>query len=138
MVGHWKPRGCAWMTAEVDMAGAGRWQEMAASLRPFGGPAGFMLCAMPQTSMTLHPDWIRPRWPAPAHVHAVFTTRAGGVSRPPYDSFNLGPPSGDDPAAVDANRRHLAEAMGHPPVFMQQVHGTTSVVLPPADPPPGV
>ena len=96
-----------------------------------------MLCTMPQTTMTLHPDWIRPQWPAPSHVRAVFTTRAGGVSRPPYDSFNLGRPSGDDPAAVDANRRRLAEAMGQPAVFMQQVHGTTSVVLPPAGPPPG-
>ena len=29
---------------------------------------------------------------------------AGGVSRPPYDSFNLGDHVGDDPAAVAANR----------------------------------
>ena len=25
-------------------------------------------------------DWLVPQWPAPAHVKAVFTTRAGGVS----------------------------------------------------------
>ena len=87
--------------------------------------------------MTLHPDWIRPRWPAPGHVHAVFTTRAGGVSRAPYDSFNLGRPSGDDAAAVDANRRHLADAIGHAPVFLRQVHGTVSVILPPSAPLPG-
>lgn len=90
---------------------------------------------MPNPPPTLHPDWIRPQWPAPGHVHAVFTTRAGGVSRAPYDSFNLGRPSGDDAAAVDINRSRLAEALGHDPVFLQQVHGTHSVVLPLATPP---
>lgn len=89
-----------------------------------------MLGPMPLPTTNLHPDWIRPQWPAPGHVHAVFTTRAGGVSLPPYDSFNLGRPSGDDAAAVDANRRRLAEALGHRPEFLQQVHGTASVVLP--------
>lgn len=84
---------------------------------------------------TMHPDWLRPRWPAPAHVHAVCTTRAGGVSLPPFDSFNLGRPSGDDAAAVDTNRQRLADAIGHAPVFLHQVHGVVSVVLPP-DPAP--
>ena len=36
---------------------------------------------------------------------ATFTTRAGGVSKPPYDTLNLGGGVGDDPAAVAANRR---------------------------------
>ena len=84
--------------------------------------------------LSLHPDWLLPQWPAPAHVHAVFSTRAGGVSRPPYDSLNLGRPSGDDAGAVDINRQRLAEAIGGTPVFMSQVHGVASVVLPMAAP----
>ena len=80
--------------------------------------------------MVLHPDWLVPQWPAPEHVRAVFSTRAGGVSRPPFDSLNLGRPSDDDMVAVDENRRRLGHAIGHPPVFMHQVHGVESVVLP--------
>ncbi|HCX83538.1 MAG TPA: multicopper polyphenol oxidase, partial [Micrococcales bacterium] len=37
-------------------------------------------------------------------VCAFFTTRRGGVSRPPYARANLGAGVGDDPAAVAANR----------------------------------
>ena len=41
-------------------------------------------------------------------IRRVTTTRAGGVSAPPFDSFNLGDHVGDDPAAVAANRARLA------------------------------
>lgn len=74
--------------------------------------------------MALPHAWLRPDWPAPAHVHAVFTTRAGGVSVAPFDRFNLGDHVGDDPAAVAANRATLAQALGARPVFLKQVHGT--------------
>ncbi|MGI5202743.1 peptidoglycan editing factor PgeF [Spirillospora sp. CA-108201] len=59
-------------------------------------------------------------------VGAGFTGRAGGVSRPPFDSLNLGGAVGDDPAAVLDNRRRAAAALGADPartVFMRQVHG---------------
>lgn len=56
-------------------------------------------------------------------IRRVTTTRAGGVSAPPYDSFNLGDHVGDDPAAVAANRTRLGAAIGHPLVWMNQVHG---------------
>jgi polyphenol oxidase len=59
-------------------------------------------------------------------VRRVTTTRAGGASAPPYDSFNLGDHVGDDPAAVAANRKRLAAAIGLAPdavVWMNQVHG---------------
>lgn len=73
-------------------------------------------------------DWLRPDWPAPAHVHAVCTTRAGGVSAPPFDRLNLGDHVHDDPAAVRANRSMLARALAAGaaaarPVFLRQVHG---------------
>ena len=58
-------------------------------------------------------------------IRRVTTTRAGGVSAPPYDSFNLGDHVGDDPAAVAANRARLAAAIGlayDHVVWMNQVH----------------
>lgn len=71
--------------------------------------------------------------PAPAiRVRRVLTTRAGGRSAPPYDTFNLGDHVGDDPAAVAANRRRLGEGIGLGPervVWMHQVHGTDVAVV---------
>ena len=58
-------------------------------------------------------------------VRRVTTTRAGGVSAPPYDTFNLGDHVGDDPKAVAANRHRLVEATGlgaDRVVWMNQVH----------------
>jgi YfiH family protein len=62
----------------------------------------------------------------------VTTTRAGGASHPPFDTFNLGDHVGDDPAAVKANRARLAEAIGLGPdgiVWMNQVHGDRVVAV---------
>ena len=56
-------------------------------------------------------------------VRRVTTTRAGGVSKPPFATFNLGDHVGDDPKAVAANRRRLAEAIKTDGiVWMNQVH----------------
>lgn len=63
----------------------------------------------------------------PVRIRRVTTTRTGGVSAPPFDSFNLGDHVGDDPAAVAANRSRLAAAVGLPRdriIWMNQVHGT--------------
>lgn len=84
----------------------------------------------------LHPDWLRPDWPAPVQVHALCTTRAGGYSRAPFDALNLGDHVGDDPRAVQGNRRVLQEALqqatpGARAIFLQQVHGTQVVALRP-------
>jgi polyphenol oxidase len=62
----------------------------------------------------------------------VTTTRAGGVSAPPFDTFNLGDHVGDDPAAVAANRKRLTSAIGlgdDGVVWMNQVHGDHVVVV---------
>ena len=68
-------------------------------------------------------DWIVPDWPAPARVRALVTTRNGGGSAAPYDSMNLGLRVGDDPAAVDANRRRLRSVLPAEPKWLHQVHG---------------
>ncbi|ROL71735.1 peptidoglycan editing factor PgeF [Pseudomonas vranovensis] len=72
-----------------------------------------------------------PDWPAPARVRACVTTRSGGVSLPPYESFNLGDHVGDAPAAVAENRRRLTAEFGIQPAWLKQVHG---VVVADADP----
>ena len=69
-------------------------------------------------------NWIVPDWEAPPRVRAVSTTRAGGVSPPPYDTLNLGDHVGDDVANVAANRQRLRQALGlaEEPCWLQQVH----------------
>ena len=56
-------------------------------------------------------------------ARAVFTTRRGGASPPPYDSLNLGALTDDDPAAVAANRSAIAAQLGVSPSYTRQVHG---------------
>lgn len=83
---------------------------------------------MPDTRNTAL-EWIRPDWPAPATVHAVSTTRTGGVSRAPFDSFNLGDHVGDDAVAVATNRARLVQALALPatPLWLTQIHGVQVV-----------
>jgi polyphenol oxidase len=69
-------------------------------------------------------EWIEPEWQVDARVGALMTTRAGGVSAAPFDSLNLGRSGGDDPAAVDENRRRFEAALGVPTRYLSQVHGT--------------
>ncbi|WP_114970489.1 peptidoglycan editing factor PgeF [Rhodoferax ferrireducens] len=73
---------------------------------------------------TVNPDWLVPQWPAPGHVHAVCTTRAGGTSSAPYNSLNLGDHVGDRSQDVAANRAILQQVIEAQPVFLSQVHGT--------------
>ncbi|HZK06360.1 MAG TPA: polyphenol oxidase family protein [Actinomycetaceae bacterium] len=65
----------------------------------------------------------------------MFTTRAGGVSGSPYAAsgggggFNLGRHVGDEPAAVDENRRRLERMLGVTVEWMDQVHGRDLCVI---------
>jgi len=72
---------------------------------------------------------IYPDWPAPVNVKAVTTTRLGGVSKLPYDSFNLADHVGDEPDAVQQNRDCLQQSLQLPaaPAWLNQVHGDTVV-----------
>jgi YfiH family protein len=80
--------------------------------------------------MTFDARWIVPDWPAPRGVRALITTRAGGVSRGPWGvppdgtgGMNLGYGSGDDPAAVAANRARLRALLPEEPRWLTQLHG---------------
>lgn len=81
----------------------------------------------------LHADW-----PTPVGVHAFTTLRHGiGDSAAPFDTFNLGLRSGDDPETVQRNRRALVARMQLPgaPRWLRQVHGTTVAIEPGDDEP---
>jgi polyphenol oxidase len=72
----------------------------------------------------------------PAPARGVFTTRAGGVSGPPYDALDLALHVDDDPTAVQENRARLRAALGVERLaFAEQVHGA---VVAPAGPEPAV
>lgn len=65
-------------------------------------------------------------------VRRVVTTRAGGASRAPYDTFNLGDHVGDDDGDVHANRKRLAAELGlaeNRLSWMEQVHGRTATIV---------
>lgn len=71
-------------------------------------------------------QWIRPQWPAPAHVRAYVTTRAGNINSPPYDGFNTADHVGDELDVVMHNRHSLQQYFGWAklPRWLNQVHGT--------------
>lgn len=79
-------------------------------------------------------SWLVPDWPAPAGVHALCTTREGGVSQAPWNSMNLGAHVGDLPGHVRCNRARLASAIargtaGARTAYLQQVHGVDVLQL---------
>ena len=71
-------------------------------------------------------ELIRPAWADAQGVNALATTRLGGFSPPPYNTFNLGHGVGDEPELVDRNRRRLLEHAGIGDIqWLDQEHGTT-------------
>jgi YfiH family protein len=72
---------------------------------------------------------ILPTWTAPTTVMALVTTRGGGVSKPPFDSFNLALHVKDNVTDVDLNRALLQGLLGeHIHLqWLEQVHGTQIV-----------
>jgi YfiH family protein len=72
---------------------------------------------------------IEPDWPAPPNILALSTSRLGGNSKAPYNSLNLGHHVGDDPEAVQANRRLLNGLLPSDAQvqWLQQQHGALAV-----------
>lgn len=67
--------------------------------------------------------WLEAELPG---ARAAFSTRLGGVSKPPFEALNVGLLTGDDASAVRENRLRLARALGRDPegvVIAHQVHG---------------
>jgi YfiH family protein len=68
-------------------------------------------------------------------VRAGFTTRAGGVSDPPWHLLNLSLGVDDDPVHVLTNRDLVEQWVGAPVAYASQVHGCDAcVVSGPPDP----
>jgi YfiH family protein len=65
-----------------------------------------------------------PNWPALPQIGAFCTTRAGGISKAPFDSLNLGRYVNDEPLAVSENRARVRALLSAEPVWLKQVHGT--------------
>ncbi|MBI3897035.1 MAG: peptidoglycan editing factor PgeF [Gammaproteobacteria bacterium] len=74
-------------------------------------------------------QFLNNEWPAPKGVHALTTTRIGGASIGPYQSFNLGSHVGDRPNALRKNRALLRKVLQlpAPPVWLKQVHGVAVI-----------
>ena len=64
-----------------------------------------------------------------AGISAFFTTRFAGLSKPPWNELNLGANVGDDLVTVLANRALVAERLGSPVQFAEQVHANTVLTL---------
>jgi polyphenol oxidase len=77
------------------------------------------------------PPCLRPDWPVPENVRAVFTLRGGGVSTGTFASLNVGTHVQDDPAAVAENRQRIRLGFALPaePAWLSQVHGARVVRL---------
>lgn len=60
-------------------------------------------------------------------IRAYSTTRDGGFSAPPYHHCNLSETVGDNPKAVQHNRRALQQALAMPsiPIWLKQIHSCT-------------
>ncbi len=75
--------------------------------------------------MTLPPGFIRSPLMAAHGIWAVFSSRHGGVSSPPFASLNLADDLGDDALCVQTNIRRFCQLSGLPrPHTCKQVHGT--------------
>lgn len=74
---------------------------------------------------------ITPNWPAPTWVSAFTTLRTGGVSKPPFDSFNFGEAVGDSPENVAFNRLRLTQSYSLPqePVWLAQTHSADLIEI---------
>jgi len=74
-------------------------------------------------------SWITANWPAPECIKAGVTTRLGGTSKKPYNTFNLAQHVGDDFGIVVENRRLLQELLNLPsnPVWLNQIHSNVVI-----------
>ncbi len=78
--------------------------------------------------------YIYPEWSVPGQVKSASSTRLDGVSKAPFDSFNLGKHVADCPDDVQTNRDRLAVDLQLPsPIqWLNQVHEAEVLYFPAA------
>ena len=76
-------------------------------------------------------ELIQPNWKAPDSVRALCTTRIGGHSLSPYDSFNQATHVGDASDSVVLNRELLKRELNlqSEPCWLNQTHSTEVAML---------
>ena len=67
---------------------------------------------------------ILPDWPATEQIHALVSTRQGGISKAPFDTLNLGAHVGDDLEDVMVNRSLIENQLPNKPLWLKQTHST--------------
>jgi len=72
-------------------------------------------------------QYIIPDWDAPVNIKSFVTTRQGGCSASPYESFNLGSHVEDDQLCVINNRKILSQSLPSEPVWLNQIHSNIIV-----------
>lgn len=79
----------------------------------------------------LNKPFFTPDWELPNNVRALCTTRQGGLSTEPFDTFNLAVHVGDYFETVQQNRKLLIEIAGLPtqPVWLDQQHTDIAIEL---------
>ncbi|WP_350607088.1 peptidoglycan editing factor PgeF [Pseudoalteromonas sp. MER144-MNA-CIBAN-0113] len=68
-------------------------------------------------------------WQPIQGVGTLSTTRDGGVSKPPFDSLNLGLHVGDNSQDVLTNRAHVNSYIPNPAVWLNQVHSADVILV---------
>jgi len=77
-------------------------------------------------------SYLQPTWASSHNLQAGFSTRNGGVSRPPFNSLNLAYNTEDARHNVEGNRSTLARAFElqtHQLLTVNQVHGNDILVI---------
>jgi len=69
-------------------------------------------------------SFIHPQWQVPQSVKALVSTRGGGVSQEPFDTFNLGDHVGDVASNVLLNRAIFSKELPAEPLWLKQTHST--------------
>jgi len=65
---------------------------------------------------------ISTNWAAPKNIKSFTTTRKGGVSKSPFDSFNIAYHVNDSPSNVDENRQLLNNELPANAIWLDQIH----------------
>lgn len=69
-------------------------------------------------------SFIHAQWQAPQSVKTLVSTRIGGVSQQPFDTFNLGDHVGDLASNVLHNRAIFSKELPAEPLWLKQTHST--------------